>query len=163
MTGLIEDAVGLGCRRAKACEMLDISLRTYQRWTREDGNGKTDGRKGCRCAAPANKLSGDERRQILMLANSAEFASSPPSQIVPTLADRGDYLASESTIYRILKAEQQQHHRGRAKKPSTRAATSHCATEANRLWAWDITWLPAGVKGLYFYGARHLQSKNRRT
>ena len=33
----------------------------------------------------------------------------------------------------------------------TRVVTSHCATEANRLWTWDLTWLPAGVKGLYFY------------
>lgn len=148
---LIEDAVGSGCRRAAACEMLGISLRTYQRWTREDGIGKVDGRKGSRRTAPANKLSEDERQQILVVANSVEFASLPPSQIVPTLVDRGEYLASESTIYRILKAEAQQHHRGRAKKPSTRVVTSHCATEANRLWAWDITWLPAGVKGLYFY------------
>ena len=131
--------------------MLDISLRTYQRWTREDGKGKVDRRKGSRRMAPANKLSEAERQQILVVANSAEFASSPPSQIVPTLVDRGEYLASESTFYRILKAEAQQHHRGRAKKPMTRVVTSHCATEANRLWAWDITWLPAGVKGLYFY------------
>ena len=131
--------------------MLDISLRTYQRWTRGGGNGKADGRKGSRRTAPSNKLSEEERQQILVVANSAEFASSPPSQIVPTLADRGEYLASESTIYRVLKAEAQQHHRGRAKKQSTRVVTSHCATEANRLWAWDITWLPAGVKGLYFY------------
>ncbi|MBC7452912.1 MAG: hypothetical protein H7335_04260 [Massilia sp.] len=29
--------------------------------------------------------------------------------------------------------------------------TSHCATEATRLWAWDITWLRAAVKGIYFY------------
>ena len=29
--------------------------------------------------------------------------------------------------------------------------TSHCATEPNRLWSWDITWLPTAVKGLYFY------------
>lgn len=131
--------------------MLDISLRTYQRWTREGGNGQVDGRKGCRRVAPANKLSEAERQQILVVANSAEFASSPPSQIVPTLVDRGEYLASESTLYRILKAAQQQHHRGRASKPSTRVVTSHCATEANRLWAWDITWLPARVTGLYFY------------
>jgi len=131
--------------------MLDISLRTYQRWTREGGDGQVDGRKGCRRVAPANKLSEAERQQILVVANSAEFASSPPSQIVPTLVDRGEYLASESTIYRILKAEQQQHHRGRASKPSTRVVTSYCATEANRLWAWDITWLPASVTGLYFY------------
>lgn len=148
---LIEDAVGSGCRRAAACAMLEISLRTYQRWTREDGIGKVDGRKDSRRTAPANKLSEDERQQILVVANSAEFASSPPSQIVPTLVDRGEYLASESTIYRILKAEAQQHHRGRAKKPGTRVVTSHCATEANQLWAWDITWLPAGVKGMYFY------------
>ena len=149
--GLIEDAVGSGCRRAAACSMLDISLRTYQRWRRDDGPGVVDGRRGSRRIAPANKLSEEERQQILAVANSAEFASSPPSQMVPTLVDRGEYLASESTIYRILKAEQQQHHRGRARKPTTRVVTSHCATEANRLWAWDITWLPAGVKGLYFY------------
>ena len=110
-----------------------------------------DRRKGSRRVAPANKLSEEERPQILEVANSPEFASQPPSQIVPTLADRGEYLASESTIYRVLKAEKQQHHRGRAKKPSKRVVTSHCATEPNRLWAWDITWLPTAVKGLYFY------------
>jgi putative transposase len=170
VTELIEEAVGSGCRRAAACATLDITLRTYQRWTREDGVGKVDGRKGSRRTAPANKLCEDERQQILAVANSPEFASSPPSEIVPTLVDRGEYLASESTIYRILKAEQQQHHRGRAKKPSTRVVTSHCATEANRLWAWDITWLPASVTGLYFYwyfllvhGARRLQPQDRRT
>jgi putative transposase len=148
---LIEEAVVGGCGRAAACATLDISLRTYQRWTQEAGDAKADGRKGSRRTAPANKLSEDERQQILLVANSAEFASSPPSQIVPTLVDRGEYLASESTIYRILKAEKQQHHRGRAKKPSSKVVTSHCATEANRLWAWDITWLPTGVRGMYFY------------
>ena len=148
---LIEEAVESGCRRAMACLTLDLSLRTYQRWTREGGAARTDGRKGSHRTAPANKLSEDERQQILLVANSAEFASSPPSQMVPTLVDRGEYLASESTIYRLLKAQEQQHHRGRAKKPSTRVVTSYCATEANRLWAWDITWLPTSVKGLYFY------------
>ena len=148
---LIEDAVGSGCRRALACETLEISLRTYQRWTREGGAGSVDGRKDARRAAPANKLSDEERARILALVNSAEFASQPPSQIVPTLVDRGEYIASESTIYRVMKVAAQQHHRGRAKKPSTRMITSHCATEANRLWSWDITWLPTAVKGLYFY------------
>ena len=79
------------------------------------------------------------------------MAASPASQIVPTLADRGQYLASESTVYRLLRAQEQQHHRGRARKPSKRVVASHRASEANRLWAWDITWLPARVKGLYFY------------
>ena len=148
---MVEDAVGSGCRRAVACEALGLSLRTYQRWTREGRAGLDDGRKDACRGAPANKLSEEERARVLALVNSAEFASQPPSQIVPTLVDRGEYMASESTIYRIMKAAAQQHHRGRASKPRTRVVTSHCASEPNRLWSWDITWLPTSVKGLYFY------------
>lgn len=151
MIELVEEAVAAECRRGSACKALGISQRTYQRWLQGAGERLADGRKGSRRVTPANKLSEEERQRIVQVANSAEFASSPPSQIVPTLADRGEYLASESTVYRILRAEKQQHHRGRAKKPGTRVVTSHRATEANRLWAWDITWLPAQVKGMYFY------------
>lgn len=147
---LIEEAVGSGCRRVVACSALEISIRTYQRWM-HDGTVRDDGRKDAIRAAPANKLSEEERAQILTVANSPEFASLPPSQIVPTLADEGEYLASESTFYRVLKAASQQHHRGRAKKPTTRVVTSHRATEPNRLWSWDITWMPSAVKGQYFY------------
>ncbi|MDH6156668.1 hypothetical protein H4V96_000770 [Janthinobacterium sp. CG_23.4] len=120
---LVEEAVDGGCRRAQACGALEISLRTYQRWMQGSDGSQADGRKGSRRVAPANKLSEEERQQIVKVANSPEFASSPPSQIVPTLADRGEYLASESTVYRILKDEKQQHHRGRAKKPSTRVGS----------------------------------------
>jgi putative transposase len=134
VVALVEEAVDGGCRRVQACSALEISLRTYKRWMRDgdSDNAKVDGRKGSRRVAPANKLSEDERRQILAIANSPEFASSPPSQIGPTLADRGEYLASESTVYRISKDAKQQHHRGRARKPSTRVVTSYCATEPNR-------------------------------
>jgi len=134
VTTLIEEAAGHGCRRAAACAELDISLRTYQRWTREGATVIADGRKAAKRIAPANKLSEEERTRILALVNSPDFASQPPSQIVPALADRGEYLASESTIYRVMKAAEQQHHRGRAKKPAARVVTSHCATEPNRLW-----------------------------
>jgi transposase InsO family protein len=101
--------------------------------------------------APTNKLSEDERAQILAVANSEEFASLPPTQIVPTLADQGVFVASESSFYRVLKAAAQQHHRGRAKKPSSRVATSHCAMGPNEVWSWDITWMPAAVKGQFYY------------
>jgi putative transposase len=47
-----------------------------------------DGREGARRAAPANKLSEKEGARILALVNSPEFASQPPSQIVPTLVDQ---------------------------------------------------------------------------
>lgn len=112
---------------------------------------KADSRTTSTRPAPANKLSEVERAQILAVANSEEFASLPPTQIVPRLADRGVFVASESSFYRVLKAAAQQHHRGRAKKPSSRVATSHCATGPNEVWSWDITWMPAAVKGQFYY------------
>lgn len=149
---LIREAAKDGCRLGPACAELGLSLRTFQRWVREGDDAiAADSRTTSERPTPLNKLSDDERVAVLAVANSAEFASMPPSQIVPTLLDRGVYLASESTMYRLLKQEEQQHHRGRAKKPSSRVATTHCATGPNQVWCWDITWLPAAVKGKYYY------------
>jgi putative transposase len=148
---LVADAERDGARRALACTEATISIRTLQRWIREGGAHSHDRRRTARRCAPSNKLSDEEREALLAVANSSEFASLPPGQIVPALADRGEYIASESTLYRTLKAASQQHHRGRSKKPVTRTVTSHCATAPNQLWSWDITWLPAAIKGQYFY------------
>lgn len=135
-----------------ACTELDICIRTYQRWVRDgDDTVVADRRTTNVRPAPGNKLSDEERLQILVVANSEEFASLPPSQIVPALTDQGVYLASESSFYRVLKEAQQQHHRGRAKKPSKRVVTSHCAIAPNQIWSWDITWLPAEIRGKYYY------------
>lgn len=67
------------------------------------------------------------------------------------MADQGEYVASESSFYRILKEEKQQHHRGRSKAPERRVLNTHVATGANQLWCWDITWLPGSAKGFYYY------------
>lgn len=100
---------------------------------------------------PANKLSGQERAAVLRVANEPRFASLPPTQIVPRLADEGRYLASESSFYRILREETQLAPRGRARAPCRRAVPRHCATGANRLYAWDITYLPGPVAGRFFF------------
>lgn len=148
---LIKEAVHAGASQAAACAELGLSARTYQRWRQAGEDIAADRRTTTERPAPANKLSAAERQQVLAVANSAEFASLPPSQIVPTLADRGQYLASESTFYRVLKAESQQHHRGQARKPNAAAPTSHCATGPCQVWCWDITWLPSAVKGRWYY------------
>ncbi len=98
-----------------------------------------------------NALNKAERQAILDAASSPEFASLPPSQIVPTLADRGIWLGSESSWYRVLRAAGQQHHRGKAQARKKRVPATHTATGPNQLWAWDITWLPSAVKGQYYY------------
>jgi transposase InsO family protein len=93
-----------------------------------------------------------EREAILEVCASEAYASLPPSQIVPQLADTGVYLASESTMYRVLKAAGQLNRRGRARKPRRVALpTSHQASGPNQVWSWDITYLPSPVKGQYWY------------
>lgn len=145
--GLIDDAVSAGARRAPACELLGLSVRTVERWR---GGLLEDARHGPH-HAPANKLSGPERRTVLATVNAAAWRELSPHQIVPRLADQGQYLASESTIYRVLRAEQLLAHRGRAKAPVRHAPRAHVATGPDHVWSWDITYLKTPVRGRFLY------------
>lgn len=147
---LIDEAVAAGARQHKACAILEISSRTYQRWT-QDAAVLSDRRPDAQRPVPANKLSPEEREAILVISNSPAYRSLPPSQIVPALADEGHYLASESSFYRVLREADQQHHRGRSEEPQRKAPSTHCATGPNQVWCWDITWLPGPVRGLFYY------------
>jgi transposase InsO family protein len=148
---LIEETREAGARLSQACRVLEISARSLQRW-REDGELKADGRQAAGAQRePSNKLSEQERRQILDTANEPEFAHMPPSQIVPTLADRSLYIASESSFYRVLREANQLAHRGKAKPPTRRRPQPLQASAANQLWSWDITYLATTVKGRFFY------------
>ena len=148
---LINEAVTAGARRTKACAALEISDRTLRRWTK-DGQVHPDQRPLAARPEPTNKLSAAERVAVLEACNSKGFASLPPSQIVPKLADQGRYLASGSSFYRILRADGQQHHRGRAKPPVRRKPpTSYTASAPREVWTWDITWMPGPIAGTFFY------------
>ena len=140
-----------GARKHPAAEVLGLSLRTLQRWLAEP-ELSADGRPDAVRPTPAHALSPEERQAVLDVCNSQEFASLPLSQIVPRLADQGRYLASESSFYRILRAADQQHRRGRSQPPRhVPAPTSHAATGPNQVWSWDITHLPSLVRGQYYY------------
>jgi transposase InsO family protein len=127
--------------------VLGLHPRTVQRW-RTQGGGE-DRREGP-CVAPANKLSAQEKAQVLTVANSPEFRDLSPKQIVPLLAERGQYVASESTFYRVLRAEGQQKHRERS-RPASPRPKGYTATGPSQVWSWDITYLKAGVRGSFFY------------
>lgn len=89
---------------------------------------------------------------IIDTCNAPDYASLPPSQIVPTLLDKGEYIASEASFYRVLHAEGQLNRRGRQqsrKKPSK--PTSYTATGPNQVFTWDITYMASQVRGQYYY------------
>ncbi len=145
----IEKAIAAGARQWKACEVVGLSVRALERW-RARGGGE-DRRRGPN-TAPGNKLSEQERARVLEVVNSPKFRDLSPKQIVPALADRGEYLASESSVYRILRAERLLSHREKSRAPTKRhRPDEHVATAANQVWSWDITYLKSPVRGIFWY------------
>ncbi len=141
-------AVLHGARQKQACKIINITVRTLQYWRVK---GLEDRRKTVK-KSPTNKLSEQERSEVLEICNCKEFMDVSPKQIVPTLADKGQFIASESTFYRILRAANQCHHRGRTAKPSsTKRPDPYTANGPNQLWSWDITYLASTIKGRFFY------------
>ncbi len=62
-----------------------------------------------------------------------------PQQIVPRLADeQGTYLGSESTLYRLLREEEQLAHRERSRPATSSRPSEQVATGPNQVWSWDI-------------------------
>jgi len=144
---LIDEAVAAGSRRAPACALLGLSVRTVERWR----GGALDDRRQGPNTVPSNKLTSEERSTVIATANSPEFRDLSPNQIVPRLADKGRYIASESTMYRILREEKLLQHRGRSKPPERRPPAAHVANGPNQVWSWDITYLRSPVAGAFFY------------
>ncbi len=123
-------------------------MRTIQRWR----DNRSDRRKAAAQQRPvANKLSEQEKDQMIAICNQPQFAHMPPNQIVPALADQGIYIASESSFYRVLRQADQLAPRGKAKPPTHKRPESIEATTPNQLWSWDITYLPTAIKGMFFY------------
>jgi hypothetical protein len=80
-----------------------------------------------------------------------EYSALTPYQIVPTLLDIGQYIASESTFYRVMKEYNQLKHRGKETVAQRKKPRSLKATTANEIYSWDITYLLSPIKGQYYY------------
>ncbi len=143
---LVNNAVNSGAIKQKACEIVGIDARTLDRWNKKAEDLRPIAAK----PTPKNKLTNEEEQEIIRIINLPEYSHLPPSQIVPKLADKGKYIASESSFYRVMKKYNQQKHRGSTKAPVKRKVTTHCAMKTNQVWTWDITWLKTNVKGLYY-------------
>jgi len=146
---LVDEARAAGARQSKACEIVGITPKTYQRWNMPDNDN--DGRTNA-THAPTNKLTELERQSIIDVSNDPEYADLSSHKIVPKLADKGIYIASESSFYRVLKADKLLRHRHKS-KPARKISKPKAliATAPNQVYCWDITYLPTDVKGIFLY------------
>ena len=145
---LIEEANNAGARLFKACEVLEISVSSFRRWQSGDVQ---DSRKGAAKRVP-RKLTEKERREILNICCDDEHKDMNPYQIHANLLDKGIYIASVSSFYRVLRDKGLVRHRENSRpaykhhKPPEKKATG-----PNQVWCWDITWLKTQVRGLFLY------------
>jgi putative transposase len=128
---LVREAVDAGARQSKTYGLLGISERTLQRWQKPAKNAGEDLRPYTQ-RVPANKLSDEERQEILKIGNSQAYKSLPPSQIVPVLADNGIYVASESSFHRTLHEQGQQTHRGKSQACKAGIFIRRCQRKRDR-------------------------------
>lgn len=122
--------------REKAVELIDEAV--------------SNGRPNADHSNPRNKLPTEARYQIIEVCNQPEYASKAPCEIVPDLADKGSYIASESTFYPVLQEEKMQNHRGRSEAPKSKEPTTYRATAPNQVYMWDITYLNGPHKGMFY-------------
>jgi len=140
--------VQAGARRRAACKLLGLSARTLERWRAQQvGEDRRHGPK----TAPRNKLSELERKRVLDVLDSPEFRDLSPRQVVPLLADKGIYIASESTMYRVLAEARQDAHREPSKPRTHHKPTEHVALGPLQVLSWDITYLRGAIRGQFYY------------
>lgn len=135
-----------GCREAIACTDLEIDVKTWKRWRKDT----KDQRRGP-LTAPANKLTEEEVAEVIRVSTSKEYMDLPPCQIVPLLADKGVYLASETSFYKILRERNLLAHRGKSKAKTHHRPTPLVAGAPNQIYSWDITFMRSGIAGQFYY------------
>jgi putative transposase len=99
---------------------------------------------------PANRLSAAERAQVLAVLGSDEFVDCAPMQVYATLLDRGIYLCSVATMYRVLRQDNQVHERRRQARHPARTVPELVATAPGQVYTWDITKLAGPARGVYY-------------
>jgi len=146
--GYINEGLTNGARKEQVCKLIGLPIRTIQRWEIDLIGDK---RPVTEHKSPI-ALSDAEKDKIIKICNSNEYKDMNPNEIVPILAERGEYYASESSFYRVLKERGLLQHRSECKSPKARKAPDELkATGPNQVWSWDITYLKTKIKGVFFY------------
>ena len=145
---LVKQAKASGAGRAASCQVLEVSLRTLERWERDPDKG--DQRRGPDTVC-AHALSEAEKQAIVTVSNSRAYRDLSPWQIVAQLADQGRYLGSQSSFYRVLNQNDLVSHREKSKPHVHSRPKDLLARNPNEVWSWDITYLNSTLRGAYYY------------
>jgi len=130
--------------RKRACEALGRSRASHYRQRQGPRHGPPAPRRSPRA------LSAAEAETVIETLNEERFCDKAPAQVWATLLDEGTYLASVSTMYRLLRERHQvRERRAQARRPAL-IKPELVAVAPNQVWSWDITKLAGPYKWTWF-------------
>lgn len=97
------------------------------------------------------KIQEGEERMILQALHQERFADFSVREIYATLLDEGIYLASISTLYRILRKHGETKERRRIASHPARVKPELISFAPNCVWSWDITKLAGPLKWQWYH------------
>jgi putative transposase len=105
-----------------------------------------------RVATPQPRaLSDVERKEVKRTLESDEFVDEAPATVYAKLLDQGTYLASVSTMYRVLHESDEVRERRRQATHPAHKKPELIAQGPNEILSWDITKLHGPEKWTYYY------------
>ena len=130
-----------------ACQAVGRARATYYRHARPPAAPPPSEtrRRSPRALTPA------ESAAVLDVLHAERFIDMAPAEVYATLLDEGQYLASVSSMYRILRSVGEVHERRRQATHPARVKPELVADRPNQVWSWDITKLHGPAKWTYFY------------
>ena len=132
-----------------ACEALGLNRSTVYAWRRRQSTAPDPARRSRKTTPQPRALSTSERVQIRERMNEPEFCDQTPYQVYHKLLERGECLASLSTLYRVLRQANQTGDRRNQRAPQSHSIPRLTATRPNEVWTWDITKLATTRRGNY--------------
>lgn len=131
-----------------ACAALGLNRSTV--YARQKRRGGAAAAKTARKRCPQPRALSDGERQIVLATLASEtWRDQPPGEVYHGLLERGEYLCSMSTMYRLLRERKATGER-RAQRPAQHHAVPRLrACAPDEVWTWDITKLPTVRRGVY--------------
>jgi putative transposase len=141
----VDELVAAGINRRRACQALGCPRAGHYRRRQAPVQGPPAPR-----ARSHRALQPSEAATIVDTLNSERFCDQAPAQVWATLLDEGTYLASISTMYRLLRAAHQVRERRRQARRPPLVKPELMASGPNQVWSWDITKLRGPHKWTWF-------------
>jgi putative transposase len=100
-------------------------------------------------STPPNALGVVEQNEVLEVLRG-RFVDAVPAQAWATLLDEGRYLASESTMYRLLRKTGEVRERRRQATHPPRTIPELVAEKPNEVSSYDVTKLKGPIRGVHY-------------